>query len=114
MVTIPRRQYDAVFKAIADRTRREILGLLRRGEVGGGGKTVGQIAARFRTSRPAISKHLRVLRRVGLVTSRKRGTATICELNPRPLRAVDEWLKDYAAMWDENLASLKKFVEENQ
>lgn len=108
MATSSRRKSTAVFKAIADPTRREILGLLRPG-----GKTVGAIAANFRTSRPAISKHLRLLRSAGLVTSKKRGTATICELNGRPLRAVSDWLKDYEALWDENLLNLKKFVEEN-
>jgi DNA-binding transcriptional ArsR family regulator len=108
MVTIPRRQSVAVFKAIADPTRREILGLLRPG-----GRTVGEIASNFRTSRPAISRHLRLLRSAGLVRTTKRGTARVCELNARPLRAVNEWLKDYEALWDESLLGLKKYVEEN-
>jgi DNA-binding transcriptional ArsR family regulator len=85
-------QSAAVFRAIADPTRREILGLLRAGP-----RTVGEIAANFRTSRPAISKHLRVLRSVGLVASRQEGTARVCALNARPLRAVGEWLQDYEA-----------------
>jgi DNA-binding transcriptional ArsR family regulator len=98
-----------VFKAISDPTRREILGLLR-----GGGQSVNRIAANFRTSRPAISKHLRLLRSAGLVTARKRGTERICELNAKPLRAVDQWVRDYEAFWADNLASLKQFVEENR
>jgi DNA-binding transcriptional ArsR family regulator len=105
MVTISRRG-DAVFRAIADPTRREILGLLR-----GGRRTVGEIAANFRTSRPAISKHLRLLRAAGLVTTRKHGTAGICQLNARPLRAVDAWLRDYEAFWSASLRSLKNFIE---
>ncbi|HKX31774.1 MAG TPA: metalloregulator ArsR/SmtB family transcription factor [Blastocatellia bacterium] len=108
MVTIKRRQRELVFKAIADPTRREILGLLR-----GGPSTVGELARNFRTSRPAISKHLRLLRGAGLVVTRKEGTASICELNGGPLRAVDEWLRDYEAFWDESLRSLKRYVEEN-
>jgi DNA-binding transcriptional ArsR family regulator len=108
MVTQKRTQRTAVFRAIADPTRREILGLLR-----GGPSTVGEIAANFRTSRPAISKHLRMLRSAGLVATRQEGTARICELNARPLRAVSEWLRDYEAFWGESLRSLKSFVEED-
>jgi DNA-binding transcriptional ArsR family regulator len=108
MVTINRRQRDMVFKAIADPTRREILGLLR-----GGRRSVGELARNFRTSRPAISKHLRLLRVAGLVSSRKKGAANICELNGRPLRAVNDWLRDYEAFWDESLRKLKQYVEEN-
>jgi DNA-binding transcriptional ArsR family regulator len=109
MVTITRRQRDLVFKAIADRTRREILGLLT-----GGRHTVGEIARHFRTSRPAISKHLRVLRAAGLVSTRKKGTASICALNGKPLRAVNDWLRDYETFWGESLHNLKRYVEENQ
>lgn len=110
MVTLKKRQQsEAVFKAIADPTRREILRVLR-----GGGCTVGSIASNFHTSRPAISKHLRLLRQAGLVTTRKSGTARICELNAAPLRAVNDWLRDYEALWDESLVNLKKYVEENQ
>lgn len=108
MVTINRKQRELVFKAIADPTRRQILGLLR-----GGRHTVGEIARNFRTSRPAISKHLRLLRGAGLVSTRKKGAASVCELNGKPLRAVNEWLRDYEAFWDESLHNLKRYVEEN-
>ena len=81
------KQREAVFRAIADPTRREILGLLRHRK-----HTVGELAGNFRTSRPAISKHLRLLRRVGLVVTKNEGTARICQLNAEPLRAVDDWL----------------------
>src|SRR5690242_16225092 len=80
MVTLKRKQQEAVFRAIADPTRREILGMLR-----GRPHSVGEIAANFRTSRPAISKHLRMLRAVGLVGSTRKGTARICALNAHPL-----------------------------
>jgi DNA-binding transcriptional ArsR family regulator len=99
----------AVFRAIADPTRREILALLR-----GRRRSVGEIAGKFRTSRPAISKHLRVLRAAGLVVARRDGTARICELNAKPLRAVDDWLRDYQAFWRESLRNLKRFVEEER
>src|SRR5262249_42042832 len=109
MVTQRRPHRAAVFRAFAAPPRREILGLLR-----GGPCTVGEIAANFRTSRPAISKHLRLLRSVGLVVSRQDGTARICELNARPLRAVSDWLQHYETFWRESLSSLKRYIEEEQ
>jgi DNA-binding transcriptional ArsR family regulator len=109
MVTTKPRKSEAVFKAIADPTRRQILHLLR-----GGGRTVGGIASNFPTSRPAISKHLRLLRSAGLVATRKKGTARICELNGEPLRVVSEWLREYETFWDAKLNNLKRYVEENQ
>jgi len=108
MATQRRTQRITVFRAIADPTRREILSLLREGP-----RTVGDIAANFRTSRPAISKHLRVLRSVGLIAARQDGTARVCQLNAKPLRAVGEWLQDYEAYWGENLRSLKRYLEED-
>ncbi len=101
------RQRDAVFRAIADPTRREILGLLR-----GGQQTVGQIAGNFRMSRPAVSKHLRLLRSAGLVVTRRQGTLRHCGLNAKPLRSINDWLHDYETFWRESLQSLKKYVEE--
>jgi DNA-binding transcriptional ArsR family regulator len=106
MVPIQPQRRDLVFRAIADPTRREILKLLR-----GQGYTVGEIASNFSVSRPAISKHLRVLRSAGLVVSRRQGAASRCTLNARPLRAVDDWLRDYEAFWAETLRGLKSYVE---
>jgi DNA-binding transcriptional ArsR family regulator len=109
MVTLDGKQRAAVFRAIADPTRREILGMLRDGR-----HSVGEIAANFRTSRPAISKHLRVLRAVGLVTTRRVGTARICTLNAMPLRAVNDWLSDYREFWGATLRGLKRYVEDKR
>src|SRR5260221_5932864 len=106
MFTQKRAQSAAVFRAIANPTRREILGLLRRGP-----HTVGAIAANFRTSRPAISKHLRLLRSVGLVATRQDGTARACELNARPLRAMREWLRDTCAFCDAGPHSVQRYRE---
>jgi len=99
---------QAVFRALADPTRRRILGLLRVS-----GHSVGELAGNFPISRPAISKHLRLLRSAGLVVSHRRGAARICELNAQPLRAVNEWLHDYQRFWQGSLRRLKQFVEEN-
>lgn len=76
--------------------------------------SVGEIAANFRTSRPAISKHLRLLRAVGLVATTERGTARICALNAEPLRVVGDWISDYEAYWGETLQSLKRYVEDKR
>jgi DNA-binding transcriptional ArsR family regulator len=109
MVTKRREQREAAFRAIADPTRREILGLLR-----GGRRTVGELASNFRTSRPAISKHLRLLRSAGLIVTHQHGTARICELNAEPLRAVNDWLRDYEAFWGASLRDLKRYVEKSR
>jgi len=102
-----RKQRDAVFRAIADPTRREILSILR-----GRQQTVGEIAGNFRMSRPAVSKHLRLLRSAGLVVTRQEGTSRHCGLNAKPLRAINDWLQDYERFWSESLRSLKSYMEE--
>jgi len=109
MTALNTRQREAVFRAIADPTRREILNLLRRRRA-----SVGEIAGNFRVSRPAISKHIRLLRRAGLVLSESHGTTRICRLNAAPLRAVDDWLRDYQELWRESLHNLKRLVEEDR
>lgn len=109
MIAQQRKQSEAVFRALADPTRRDILALLR-----GRRYSVGDIASNFRTSRPAISKHLRLLRSAGLVVARKKGATRICELNAKPLRAVNDWLRDYEAFWDVSPRGLKSYVEEER
>ena len=104
-----RKQRNDVFRAIADPTRREILSLLRDGP-----QTVGEIAGNFRMSRPAVSKHLRLLRAAGLVVSRQEGTSRHCGLNAKPLRAINDWLQDYEMFWSETIESLKRYVEEKR
>ena len=96
----------ATFGALADPTRRAVLDLLRRGR-----QPAGQIANQFPVSRPAISKHLRLLRRAHLVEEQREGRHRFYRLNPEPLRAVDSWLGEYRVFWQANLAGLKSFVE---
>lgn len=103
------KQRDAVFRAVADPTRREILGILRSGR-----QTVGGIAGNFRMSRPAISKHIHQLHKAGLVETRSEGTTTMCSLNAKPLREINTWLKDYEAFWSASLESLKRYLEEER
>jgi DNA-binding transcriptional ArsR family regulator len=97
---------EATFQALADPTRRAVLDLLRRG-----GQPAGQIAGAFPVSRPAISKHLRLLRRAHLVQEHREGRHRVYHLNPEPLRAVDSWLDQYRNFWKTNLSNLKAFVE---
>jgi DNA-binding transcriptional ArsR family regulator len=97
---------ESTFQALADPTRRAVLDLLRRGS-----QPAGEIAQAFPVSRPAISKHLRLLRRAHLVREHREGRHRVYQLNPEPLRAVDSWLEHYRNFWNLNLASLKTFVE---
>ncbi|QEE28049.1 winged helix-turn-helix transcriptional regulator [Terriglobus albidus] len=96
----------ASFQAIADPTRRAMLDLLREGR-----KPAGAIAEAFPVSRPAISKHLRLLRHAHLVRETREGRNRIYELNPEPLRAVESWLEKYRAFWTQSLDNLKAMVE---
>jgi len=99
----------AAFSALADPTRRAVLDLLRRGSL-----PAGRIAQVFPVSRPAVSKHLRLLRRARLVRERREGRRRLYQLNPGPLRAVDAWLNDYRIFWQSSLNDLKAFVETEQ
>ncbi|MFZ1052513.1 MAG: metalloregulator ArsR/SmtB family transcription factor [Candidatus Sulfotelmatobacter sp.] len=97
---------EATFQALADPTRRAVLDLLRRGS-----QPAGEIARAFPVSRPAISKHLRLLRRAHLVQEHRQGRNRVYHLNPEPLRAVDSWLDQYRTFWKMSLTNLKRFVE---
>ena len=103
------RRDDVVFKALADPTRREIIALLRDRR-----RSVGELASSFTMSRPAISKHVRVLRGAGIVVDRMEGTARVCELDPAPLQHVDRWLAVYKTFWDRSLTRLKATLEEDR
>ena len=97
---------EATFQALSDPTRRAVLDLLRRGS-----QPAGQIAEAFPVSRPAISNHLRLLRRAHLVREHREGRKRVYELNPEPLRAVDSWIEQYRVFWAASLNNLKAFVE---
>jgi DNA-binding transcriptional ArsR family regulator len=87
--------------ALADPTRRELVALLARGEL-----AAGDLAGRFPVSRPAVSRHLRVLREAGLVRSRTDGRRRLYALDPRPLRELDDWLEPYRELWARRLDAL--------
>ena len=98
-----------VYHAVADPTRRAILDRLRRG-----GSPVSELAAGFRMTRPAVSKHLGILRRARLVRERRDGRQRIYQITPAPLEAVAQWVESYRAFWQVNLLSLKLHVEGDQ
>jgi len=108
MVTIERR-LDRTFGALADPIRRAILARLTRGDA-----TVGELARPFRVSRPAISKHLRVLERARLVERERQGRVSRCTLNPSAMRDAAHWFERYRAFWIGQLDSLARYVEQRQ
>lgn len=96
-----------VFRAIADPTRRAILDRLRAGPA-----PVNDLAAAFEQSRPAISKHLRVLREARLVSEQRSGRERLYRLQPAPLQTVVGWVEGYRSFWQHSLTDLKRFLED--
>ncbi len=95
-----------VFRAVADPTRRAILDRLRAGPA-----PVNVLAAEFSQSRPAISKHLRVLRAAHLVGERPTGRERVYSLRPQPLMDVAAWVESYRSFWQHSLNNLKRHLE---
>jgi len=98
-------ELNAVFGALADPTRRAILARLTDGDL-----TVAQLAAPFRVSQPAISRHLKVLEGAGLISRSRRATARLSHLEAEPLRDATAWLSDYQAYWDESYDRLDELL----
>src|SRR5947209_18713267 len=98
-------QLTVVFGALADPTRRAILGRLAQGDA-----TVGELAAPFSMSQPAISKHLKVLEGAGLISRRRRATARLSHLEAEPLREATAWLAGYRAYWNESYDRLDELI----
>ena len=99
------RELDAVFSALAHPTRRAIVDRLAEGET-----SVSDLAAPFDMSLVAVSKHLRVLERAGLLDHRKRGRVRYCRLSPGPLRSADDWLARYRAIWSTRFDALAEHL----
>jgi DNA-binding transcriptional ArsR family regulator len=94
------------FDVLAEPNRRHILDLLRDSE-----QPVGELVSQLQLSQPAVSKHLRVLRQAGLVHVRGDAQRRLYSVRPEPLRAVDEWLAPYRAMWASSLDDLERHLE---
>lgn len=100
--------HSDVFSAVADPTRRAILDRLRKGP-----SPVNELASGFRVSRPAISKHLRILRTARLVHEKKEGRQRIYELEPARIQEVAKWAEEYRRFWHQNITSLKRHLEQS-
>ena len=100
---------DATFAALADPTRRAILARLALGET-----TVSELAEPFDMSGPAISKHLKVLERAGLITRGREAQWRPCKLEAKALKPIDDWLEEYRRLWDERFDRLDQYLQELQ
>ena len=99
-------QLDLIFAALADSTRRAILARLAEGDA-----TVGELAGPFDISRPAVSKHMRVLERAGMVRTTRDGRLSRCGLDAAPMRDAAEWVEKYRAFWEGQLDALAHYLE---
>ena len=103
------QQLDRVFQALSDSTRRHILLQIREQD-----ESVNNIASKFKISLPAVSKHLNVLERAGLISRRKDGRKRICHAEPALLSDAADWLEFYQDFWNQRLSNLKHFIEEKK
>jgi DNA-binding transcriptional ArsR family regulator len=109
MVELTANSLDLLFHALADGTRRSIIERVARQPL-----TVSEIAKPFRMSLAAVSKHLKVLERAGLIHREKLGTAYRMSFNPEALMNADEWLAHYRQFWNERLDALQQLLEEKE
>ena len=107
MVTHSREQ--VIFHAIAEPTRRRLLERLSRGP-----RSAGHLARKFRSSRPAVAKHLRILRRAGLVRVHRLGRHQIYALTPSPLEKIERWVARYQAFWNARPEEPTDFAEQSR
>jgi DNA-binding transcriptional ArsR family regulator len=99
---------EQVFAAVADPTRRVLLERMREG----GALSISALGEGLPMTRQAVTKHLAILRGSGLVRVRRAGRERLHELDPEPLRAVDDWLRPYAEAWDARMAALRRHLGE--
>ena len=104
---MPADPLSTTFAALADPTRRAILTRLSKGET-----SVSELARPFAMTLPAITKHLKVLQRAGLVSQGRRAQWRPCRLDPKPLRDVANWIEQYRAMWEQRLDRLEDYLRE--
>src|SRR3712207_1699007 len=107
MVEEQSARLDAVFQALADPTRREMLTRLAEGE-----RSIGELAAPFRMSFAGASKHVKVLEKAGLVRRTVRGRTHLCRLSPEPLADASAWLRSYRPLWGQRLGALEQMLTE--
>ena len=106
---MPADHLSATFSALADPTRRAILARLASGET-----TVNDLAAPFEMTLPAVTKHLKVLERAGLITRGREAQWRPCRLAAQPLRDVAEWVEQYRLYWEQRFDRLERYLDELQ
>jgi len=106
---MPTDKLSTTFAALADPTRRAILGKLSRGE-----KSVTELAKPFKMSLPAVSKHLKVLEKAGLIERGREAQWRPCRLKPRRLKDASVWLDGYRQFWEQRLDRLEEYLRELQ
>jgi len=109
MVKYSKKTLDATFSALADPTRRAIMRRLANKQ-----RTVTELAEPFDISLPAISKHLRVLEKAGLLVQEREGRIRHCRLSARPLQDASRWIDNYRCFWEESLDRLDEYLHELQ
>ena len=102
-------QDQPIFRALADPTRRAIIAMLSEGP-----RSISDIAAEFDMTRPAVAKHLAILKDGGVISVEPHGRERINRLNPQALRTAADWLNTFDRFWDDRLAALKTLVEKSQ
>jgi DNA-binding transcriptional ArsR family regulator len=102
-------QITSTFAALADPTRRAILARLSLGET-----SVTELAAPFEMSMPAVSRHLKVLERAGLISRGREAQWRPCKLNPKPLKEAAEWLEEYRQFWEQSFDRLEEYLKTMQ
>ncbi len=107
MVIYQAADLDLVFGALANATRRGILNILSSAD-----QTVLELVDRFEMSQPAITKHLKILERAGLILKRKEGRYRFCRFQPEALEAASEWADSCRQHWEESFAALDRYLEE--
>ncbi len=106
---MPHDRLSTTFAALADPTRRAILARLALGE-----STVAELAKPFKMSGPAVSKHLKVLERAGLITRGRTAQWRPCRLEANALKGVDKWLDEYRRLWEASFDRLGEYLQEVQ
>jgi DNA-binding transcriptional ArsR family regulator len=109
MVKYSSTQLDATFSALADPTRRAILARLARGDT-----SVTELAQPFQVSLPAISKHLRVLERAGLLEQKKDGRVRRCHLRAKPMKQAVQWIEFYRRFWERQFDALEAYLKKTE
>lgn len=101
-----KNQLDLVFSALSDATRRGMLAQLALGEA-----NISQLAEQYEMSQPAISKHLRVLDKAGLIKRKKKGREYLIRVNPEPIEEAQTWIGYYARFWKEQFDAVEDYLQ---